>query len=377
MVLVVGALGALKAAQISTLIQSGEEAKKNGPPPESVGTAKAQSADWEQTLDAVGSVASAKGITVTTEVPGAVTRIGFESGDLVKAGDVLVEMDAGVERAQLKSAQAEADLAKMTAERSRALADRGSLARAALDQDQAALDSALARVAGLKAQLSKKVVRAPFAGRLGIRAVSLGQYLTPGTPIATLESVDEAFVDFSVPQQRLADVKEGNTVRIQLGQSEGEAGPTIEGTIAAIDPSIDPRTRAVQVRARVPNDTALRPGMFVDVSVVLPKREEVVAAPATAVVHAPYGDSVFVVEDKKKDDPGMAKTPDGKPVRVARQQFVRTGRQRGDFVAILEGVKPGQELVISGAFKLRNGAPIVVTKDAVPEAKLDPHPQNR
>jgi len=289
---------------------------------------------------------------------------------------VLVELESSVERAQLASAVAENDLARMNADRSKTLSDRGSLARAAFDQDKASSDAAAAAVAGLKAQLGKKVVRAPFSGRLGIRAVNLGQYLTPGTPIATLESVDEAFVDFSVPQQRLADVKEGVPVRVMLRQGD-EKIATIEGAIAAVDPSIDPGTRSVQLRARVPSDGRLLPGMFVDVAVVLPKTDAVVIAPTTAIVHAPYGDSVFLVENKKKDDPGMAKTPDGKPVLVARQQFVRTGRQRGDFVSILEGVKEGQELVTSGAFKLRNNAPIVVTNNAMTDPKLDPHPENR
>lgn len=374
--LVIGGLAGLKGAQIASLMEYGEEAQKAGPPPESVGSAKAEEASWEETLDAVGSVASAKGVTLTAEVPGTVKRIAFESGDLVKAGDVLVELESSVERAQLASAVAESDIAKMNAERSKILAERGSLAKAAFDQEKAASDAAAAAVAGIKAQLAKKVVRAPFAGRLGIRAVNLGQYLTPGTPIAILESVDEAFVDFTVPQERLPDVKEGTPVRVTLGRSEGTP-TTIEGSIAAIDPSVSPTTRSVQLRARIPSSDRLRPGMFVDVAVVLPKADAVVIAPATAIVRAPYGSSVFVVEDKKKDSPGMAQTPDGKPVKVARQQFVRTGRQRGDFVAILEGVKAGQELVTAGAFKLRNGAPIVVTNNAVPEPQLDPKPENR
>lgn len=376
--LVIGGLAALKTAQISSLIKAGEEGAKMGPPPETVGTAKTGKADWEEIIEAVGSVASAKGVTVTTEVPGTVKRIAFDSGDMVKAGEVLVEMEASIDQAQLASAVAELDLAKMTAGRSKELSDRGSLARAAFDQDQAVLDAAVARVAGLRAQVGKKVVRAPFSGRLGIREVNLGQYLSPGTPIATLESVDESFVDFSVPQQRLADVKVGAPIRLALGSNDDEQRATIEGTITAIDPAVSVSTRSVQVRARVPDEQAqLRPGMFVDVAVVLPKSNAVVTAPATAVVHAPYGDSVFIVEDRKADSPGMAKTPDGKPVKVARQQFVRTGRQRGDFIAIVEGVKEGQEIVTVGAFKLRNGAPIVVTDKNVTQPKLDPRPENR
>jgi membrane fusion protein (multidrug efflux system) len=377
LVVVLGLLVVLKGAQFSAMAQSGAEAAKQGPPPETVGTAKTSTAEWEDTIEAVGSVASAKGVTLTSEVPGAVKRIAFESGDLVKRGDVIVELDSSVERAQLASASAERELAQLTAERSSKLATQGSLAKAELDQNKATLAAATASAEGLRAQLAKKTVRAPFDGRLGIREVNLGQYLTPGTPIATLESVEETFVDFSVPQQNLADVHEGTEVRITLGQDAGSR-QSITGSVAAIDPSIEPSTRSVQVRARV-TDTAgrLRPGMFVGVSVVLPKNERIVAAPATAIVHAPYGDSVFVVEPKKKDAPGMRQTPDGKPVRVVRQQFVRVGRQRGDYVAILEGVEPGQELVTAGAFKLRNGAPVVVSEKAVPAPQLEPHPKNR
>lgn len=375
-VLVLVVLIGLKGAQFSALARAGEEGEKQGPPPESVGTTRATKAEWEQTLQAVGSVASAKGVTLTSEVPGAITRIAFESGQTVERGQLLVELDSSVERAQLASALAELELAKSNAQRSRTLEQRGSVARAALDQDQAALDAATASVAALRAQLAKKTVRAPFAGRVGIREVSLGEYLTPGSPIATLESVDQAFVDFSVPQEELANVHEG--VQVRITRRPAQQTKPIEGEVTAIDPAIDPATRSVQVRARVPaGNDRLRPGMFVVVSVVLPEHRQYVIAPATALVHAPYGDSVFVVEDKKKSAPGMRTTPDGKPVRVARQQFVRTGPRRGDYVALLDGVREGQELVTSGAFKLRNGAPVVVSRAAHLNPELDPHPQNR
>jgi membrane fusion protein, multidrug efflux system len=372
---IIGGLAALKGAQFSALADSGEEAQKQGPPPEAVATARASQASWGETIQAVGSVASSKGVMVTSEVPGTVTRIAFESGQLVKRGQVLVELDSSIERAELGSASAERDLAALNADRSRKLADRGAIAPAGLDQDQTQLQAAQARVAGIRAQLAKKVVRAPFSGRLGIREVNIGQYLTPGAPIATLESVDEAFVDFTVPQNQLGDVAEGTKVRIQLEQGS-EA--SIEGVISAISPALEESTRSVQLRASVPNqDQSLRPGMFVDVSVILAKKKQHLIVPSTAIMHATYGDSVFVVEDKKKDAPGMRKTPDGKPVRVARQQFVRTGARRGDYVAVTAGLRPDQEVVIAGGFKLRNGAPIVVSQDAAPQAKLDPHPENR
>jgi membrane fusion protein (multidrug efflux system) len=212
--LIVGGLAALKGAQFSALADAGEQAQKQGPQPEAVATARSGQAAWGETIEAVGSVASSKGVTVTGEVPGTVTRIAFESGQMVKKGQVLVELDASIERAELGSASAERDLAALTADRSRQLADRGALAKAGLDQDRTQLQAAQARVEGIRAQLAKKVVRAPFSGRLGIRAVNLGQYLTPGTPIATLESVDEAFVDFTVPQNQLGDIAEGTKVQI-------------------------------------------------------------------------------------------------------------------------------------------------------------------
>lgn len=379
--LILGTLAALKGAQFGALAESGEQAQQQGPPPETVATARAGKASWTDTIEAVGSVVSSKGVTVTTEVPGAITRIAFESGQMVKAGRVLVELDARIERAELASATAERDLASLTAKRSQELSKSGAIARAGLDEAKSQLEASEARVAGIRAQLGKKVIRAPFAGRLGIRAVSLGEYLTPGTPITTLESVDEAFVDFTVPQNRLGEVEEGSKVRVQLGEPAvgGQAqGATIDGTISAVSPALNETTRSVELRASVPNgDQRLRPGMFVDVAVVLPQQKEQVIVPSSAIVHAPYGDSVFIVENRKKNDPGMRTTQDGKPVRVARQQFVRTGAQRGDFVAVQQGVKPGQEVVIAGGFKLRNGAPIVVDQSAAPTAKLDPHPENR
>jgi membrane fusion protein (multidrug efflux system) len=218
------------------------------------------------------------------------------------------------------------------------------------------------------------LVRAPFSGRLGIRAINLGQYLTPGTGITTLEAIDSVFVDFTVPQQRLADVLEGTPVRVSLQTKNWQ----LQGSIAAVDPSIDATTRAVRLRATVPNGKEkLRPGMFVDVAVLLPKKTAYVTVPATAIVHAPYGDSVFVVEDKKPDEPGMRQTPDGKPVMAARQRFVRLGARRGDFVAILQGVQAKEQVVIAGAFKLRNGSPVFVSDVALPRPELEPRPQNR
>lgn len=370
--LVVAALAGIKGAQIATLMSAGRKAQESGPPPEAVGVATATKQSWQASIDAVGSVASSKGVQVSNEVPGVVVRIAFESGEHAKKGDVLVELDADVERADLSSAVAAQALADVVARRTRALERRQAAAEEERDRAESELASATAKVTSLRAQVGRKLVRAPFSGRLGIRAVNLGQYLSPGTSITTLDAIDSVFVDFTVPQQRLADVSEGMPVRVSLQAKQ------LPGSIAAMDPSVDPTTRAVRLRATVPNaEEKLRPGMFVDVTVVLPKKTSYVTVPATAIVHAPYGDSVFVVEDKMPDEPGMRQTPDGKPVKAARQRFVRIGPRRGDFVAILQGVQANERVVMAGAFKLRNGSPVFISDVALPRPELEPRPQNR
>ena len=375
---VIAALGGVKAAQIKSLMAFGQKAMADGPPPEAVGARAAELHAWEGTIEAIGSVASAKGVAISAEAAGTVTKIHFESGRMVKAGDVLVELDTSVERAQLASAIARRELAKTSFGRTTGLAERGAVTAAQRDAEESQVKASSADVAALQAMIARKTVRAPFAGKLGIRSVNLGQYLNPGTPVAVLESIDSAYVDFSLPQQRLADVKVGMPVRMTLA-AEGEGKPEIiEGQIAAIEPSVDASTRSVKVRASAASkEDKLRPGMFVDVEVVLPDQKQHVTVPLTSVVRAPYGDSVFIVEDKKPEEPGIRQTPDGKPVKTARQQFVRTGGQKGDFVAILDGVQAGQVVVTNGAFKLRNGAPVFVTDVAVPEPKIDPRLKNR
>jgi membrane fusion protein (multidrug efflux system) len=338
----------------------GKEMEKAGPPPETVSTGSSREETWEATLSAVGSITGAKGVAISNEVPGVVTRIHFDSGKVVKAGDVLVELDTSVERAQLASAQARVDYATLTANRTRQLVATSALAKAQEDADNAQLRSATTDRDAIYAQMARKVVRAPFAGKLGIRAVNLGQYLNPGTRLTSLEAVDTVYVDFSLPQQKLASVAVGTPVRVAL-----EGGDAFDGSIAAIDPTVDQATRSLKLRASVPNqEDKLRPGMFATVSVVLPGKTKVVIVPRTAIVHASYGDSLYVVEDK-----------DGK--KVARQQFVKLGEQRGDFVAITDGLPAGKEVVIAGGFKLRNGAPVVVNNTVKPDPQLDPHPTNR
>ena len=384
---VIGVLAGTKYAQISSLIHFGQAAQAAGPPPEAVGTAVAKGGAWESVLEAVGSVATARGVTISNEIPGVVHAIRFESGAKVRAGQVLVELDAGVERAQLASLQARRDLATNTATRTRRLEAGGASTKAQLDADEAQLKTVSADAQALEAQIQKKTLRAPFAGKLGIRSVNLGQYLNPGTAITVLESLEAVYIDFTMPQQEVARVPVGTPVRIVLPGTQPPQ--TLAGQIAAIDPNVDPVTRAVKLRASVRDDEKngdkLRPGMFVNVSVVLPERANVVFVPATAIMRAPYGNSVYIVEDRKSDPSGsMTGTmtgamtgPDGKPAKIARQQFVRVGMSRGDFVAIEEGVTAGQEVVMLGAFKLRNGAPVMVNNQTTISPSQTPTPQNR
>lgn len=281
---------------------------------------------------------------------------------------------------------------------------------AQIDADESALRTATTEVEGIQAQIAKKTIRAPFAGKLGIRSVNVGQFLNPGAAVTTVETVESMHVDFSLPQQRLSELAVGMQVRIDTQPSAAAASTTtttsatmpganakdagapvaatapdgttptsIIATLGAIDPSVDATTRSIKLRADVPDKAseALRPGMFVNVSVLLPQKNTFVAVPATAVIHAPYGDSVFVVEDKKADSPGLKVTPDGKPIKNARQQFVKLGEARGDYVAITDGIKAKQEVVVAGAFKLRNNAPIVIDNTKKLAASASPHPENR
>jgi membrane fusion protein, multidrug efflux system len=375
LLVIIATLAGIKAGQFASLIAMGKQAQKAGPPPETVGTAAAQRQTWERTLSAVGTITAGKGVAASNDAPGIVSRILFESGAVVREGQTLVELDTSVERAQLASARARLELARVTATRSRALVATDSISKAQWDGDEAQLKTATTDVGALAAQIDRKTVRASFSGRLGIRLVNLGQYLTSGTPVATLESTDMVYVDFTLPQQRLADIHPGALVRVTI---EGSEGGVHEGTISAVEPAVDSLTRNIKVRASLPNkQDGLRPGMFANVAVVLPEQQSFVTVPSTAVIHASYGDSVFVVEDKKDDAGHVATGPDGKALKTARQQFVRVGDTRGDFVATLDGVTDGQQVVSAGAFKLRNGSGVVVNNDIKPTPQLAPHPENR
>lgn len=363
---IIGGLAAIKFKQISGLINMGKAMQAAGPPPEVVATAPVTEQDWENEISAVGTVSAGRGVTVSNEVPGEVRAIRFDSGAVVKAGQVLVELDSSVERAQLRSAIARRDLAKIQTERTRKLVDQKAATQAELDSNASELESSSADVAALEAQIQRKVIKAPFAGKLGIRQINLGQYLSPGTTITDLQSQEAVHVDFSLPQNELPRIAVGQAVRVELSGGEG----SFDASIGAIEPTLDQITRSIKVRAVVgESKVKLSPGMFVTVHVILPEKRHVLIVPATAVVHASFGDSLFVVEDS-------ANAGGGKPGKVGRQQFVKVSGARGDFVSIADGVKPGQEVVSSGAFKLHNGASVVVNNSVQPKAELAPHPEN-
>lgn len=365
LIVVVGALAGIKFKQIKQLIGFGEAMQAAGPPPESVGSTTAESKSWESTLSAVGSISGAQSVQVAAEMPGTVVKIHFDSGQVVKQGQVLVDLDSRTESAQVRALQSRAALAKTNLERAKQLLDAGAIPRAEFDAATNELNSAESALSSLRAQIGQKTVRAPFAGKTGIRAVNVGQYLGPGTMITTLESQGGMFVDFSLPQDELAKITQGNKVRIGLRGEEA----TIDGTVTAIDPTVDPITRNIKLRASVAEGSKLRSGMYVTVQVVLPTQTEFVSVPQTAVVHATYGNSVFIIED--------GKSPQGQPNKIARQAFVKLGPARGDFVAIVDGLKAGQTIVSEGAFKLRNGAPVVVNNTVKPKADMNPKPENR
>jgi membrane fusion protein (multidrug efflux system) len=372
---VVFGLAATKFEQISSLISMGHAMAKAGPPPEAVGTTVARVDTWQETIEAVGSVAAARGVTVSNDAPGLVSAIHFESGKMVHEGDVLVELDSNVERSQLAAVEARRELAQINAGRTRALVATEALPRSQQDSDDAVVKTSRSDLEALRAQVARKTVRAPFAGKLGIRLINLGQYLNSGTPITSLEATETVFVDFSLPQQRLNTVSLGMPVLVVI---EGENDkPPADGVINAIDPSIDAITRSLKLRASLPNrDARLLPGMFAKVSVVLPDKRDVVVVPVQSVVHASFGDSVFIVEDRKDSEGHAMPSPAG-AAKVARQQFVKLGATRGDFVSVLDGLVAGQEVVSAGAFKLHNGASVSVNNSVQAKAELTPHPENR
>ena len=336
------------------------------PPPEAVTTVIAQQEEWPAMLGAIGSVTAVHGVTVAADLPGLVAEIAFDSGRTVPAGEVLVRLDARQEEAQLAAALAHLELTRLNLERKRGLVDEGIVSKADYDTAVAEHKQAEAKVGEIRATIERKKIRAPFTGLLGIRQVNLGQYLSGGDPIVPLQSLNPIYVNFAVPQQEAGRLKVGGEVRVS---AEGLTGAEFAGKITAIDSVVDEATRNLQVQATLANpDGRLRPGMFVQAQVVTGAKTPVVALPASSISYAPYGDSVFVVDD--------VKGPNGQSYRGARQQFVKLGGARGDQIAVVSGVKPGEEIVSSGAFKLRNGAAVKVNNEIQPGNDPAPRPED-
>jgi membrane fusion protein (multidrug efflux system) len=362
-VVFIAALGSFKYMQIRKAIEQGSSWT---PPPEAVTTTIAKEEQWPDTLTAVGSVVPVKGVTVSADLPGIVDKIYFESGGTVREGVILVQLDTTQERAQLSAAQAQLDLGRLNWARMKGLRDQGIVSQADYDRSVAEDSQAESGVKELRAVIERKTIRAPFAGRLGIRQVNLGQYLASGAPIVPLQSHAPIYVHFTVPQSQMPAIRIGGEVTVH---GDGLPGAEPTGKITAVDSVFDERTRNAQVQATFGNeDGRMRPGMYVEARVVLGENKNAVTLPATAVSYAPYGDSVFIVEDMKDQK--------GKTYRGVRQQFVKLGPARGDLVAVVTGVRAGEEVVTSGVFKLRNGASVVVNNEVKPPASATPKPEN-
>ena len=362
LLLIVGILAGIKALQIRAMIAQG---KKFVAPPEVVTSAPVTSDSWETLLSSVGSLTAVQGVTVTAEITGKVVEIGFAAGTRVAAGELLIQQDISAEKAQLRSAESAAELARIEFNRTKKLLANKVISQADFDSSQAQLTQASAQAENIRAVIAKKTIRAPFAGQLGLRQVNLGQVINDGQAIVSLQAMQPIFVNFTLPQQQLAQLHTGLTVRVS---SDALPGKEVSCPITAISPEVDVATRSIRVQATLANtDEAFRAGMYVNVAVVLPAKENVLIIPATAVLYAPYSDSVFVIEEKKGDDGAPA-------TKSIRQQFVRLGQKRGDFVAVTSGLKEGEQIVSTGAFKLRNGQTVTVDNKLQPDFQLAPQP---
>ena len=359
---VLGALAGVKVLQIQKLIASG---KAYRPPAETVSAAVAREEKWQDSLTAIGTINAVQGVTVTPEMPGTIREIAFESGAVVTNGALLVRLDTSSEEAQLRSIEAQVELARLNVVRVRTLRSENTVSQSELDSAEAALKQFQGTADNIRATIAKKTIRAPFAGRLGIRSVNQGQYLDTGKPIVSLQSLQPVYADFSIPQQELARLTTGMVVRVTT-----DTYPTqrFDGVLTATNPDLDQSTRSVRLQATFKNDDQLlRPGMFARVEVLLPDEQTVLVIPATSVLSAPYGDSVYVIENK----PATTNAP---ACLAVRQQLVRTGRTRGDFLCVEQGLKSGQRIVRSGLFKLRNGMEVVEENNLVPKSSETPHP---
>jgi len=334
-------------------------------PPQTVSTMVAASTEWRSQIEAVGSVRAVNGANLSAQVAGTVSAVHFQSGADVKQGDLLLELESADDVAHLAALKATAALAQITYDRDRALVKTNAVSQQTVDTDEGNLKNAKALVAQQQALVDYKFVRAPFAGRLGIRQVDLGQYLAAGTAIVTLQQLDPIYVDFYAPQQSIAQLKVGQAATAKVDTYPARH---FEGKILAINSLVDAATRNVLVRAEFVNkDGFLLPGMFATVDIDTGAPQKYVTLPQTAVAYNSYGDIVYLVEDKGKD-------ANGKPQLVAQQTFVTTGATRGDQVAIVKGVKDGDTVVTAGQVKLRNGTPVLINNAVQPANDPNPKP---
>lgn len=363
MVALLGGLGFAKFRQVEAAIAQGTSYQ---PPPTAVTTVVAQKETWPSTQSLIGTAAAIQGVTVSADLPGTIDKIHFESGQWVHEGDILVELDTRQERAQLASLEAQRDLAKINYGRAQELDKAGVISHSEYDSASAQQKATEAQVGDIRAAIARKTIHAPFSGSLGIRQVSLGQYLAAGQSIVSLQSLSPIYVNFGVPQQDTPKVIPGHVLRVTNSDLPGMG---FTGRITALDSVVNEQTRNIQVQATVTNkENKLRPGMFVQVELPMGQARQVVPIPASAVNYAPYGDSVFIVSDMKDEK--------GRMYRGVRQQVVKIEGTRGDQVAITSGINPGDEVVSSGVFRLRNGAPVQVNNTVKPTNNASPKPED-
>ncbi len=362
MAALIGGLGFVKYRQVESAIAAGASFQI---PPTSVTTVTAKRETWPSTLSVIGTAAAIQGVTVGADLPGTVVKIYFESGQSVHEGDILVELDIRQEKAQLANLEAQRDLAHIQYGRAAELSKAGVISKSDYDNAAAQQKATEAQVNDIKAAIARKTIHAPFTGVLGIRQISLGQYLAAGQAIVSLESVNPIYVNFGVPQGDTPKMKLGHSVHVT---DQDLPGLGFNGKITALDSLINEQTRNIQIQATLANPGGrLRPGMFVQVELPLGQPRDVIPLPASAINYAPYGDSVFVVTDMK--DPKSGKT-----YRGVRQQIVKIEGSRGDQVAITSGLNPGDEIVSAGAFRLRNAAPVLINNSVKPSDSTNPHP---
>ena len=360
-VLVVASLAAIKAAQLNEMMSA-----PHMQPASAVSTFEAKEVSWSPSLRAIGTLAPVNGVMISADADGTIVKIAAESGSSVKKGDLLVEIDSSVESANLNAALATAELSRVNRARASDLWALQAIAKSDYDAAEAAALQSLAAVTTLEAKIAKKNVTAPFAGRVGIRTVNVGQFVGRGAALLPLQSLDPMYVNFSVPQRQIPSLYMGQKIKVSVDAFQDME---FAAMITAINSEVDSSTRNIYVQATLANpEEKLRSGMFVRVAVELPANDNIVVVPATAIAYASYGNSVYIVEEMEGED--------GKKYLGVRQQFVTLGQTRGDLVSLMTGVKPGEEVVSAGVFNLRPGAHVQVNNSAQPSSNANPTPDN-